>query len=76
MKLSENFNDERKVKGKQVLITSGVLHPCPLLSSWYFSYMPFSINFLGNKLPLLNIFNSSEEALLVTQGNSQSGDRG
>ena len=41
--------------GKRVLITSGVLHPCPLISNWYFSYMRFSINFLGNKSPLMTI---------------------
>ena len=29
--------------GKWVLITSGVLLSCPLLSSWYFCYMNFSI---------------------------------
>ena len=47
---------ERGVIGKQVLITSGVLHPCPLHSSnWYFSYMRFTINFQGNKLPLMTI---------------------
>ena len=58
--------------GKQVLVTSGVLHPCPFLSSWYFSYMHFSINFLGNKSPLMTIldfFRGGCACLLVTQGN-------
>ena len=41
--------------GKRVLITSGVLHPCLLLSSLYVSYVRFSINFLGNKPPLMTI---------------------
>ena len=47
---------ERGVIGKQVLITSGVLHPYPLHNSnWYFSYMRFTINFQGNRLPLMTI---------------------
>ena len=41
--------------GKQVLITSGVLHPCHLHSSWYFSYMRFSMNFQVDKSPLMTI---------------------
>ena len=46
---------ETRVMCKGVLITSGALHPCPLLSSWYFSYMRFSITFQGNKPPLMTI---------------------
>ena len=36
-----------------VLIISGVLNPCSLHDSWYFSYMHCSINFEGNKSPLM-----------------------
>ena len=53
--LDENVVDQLTI---QVIwrSTSGVLHPCPLLSSsWYFAYMCFSINFLGNKSPLMTI---------------------
>ena len=43
--------------GKRVLITLGVQHPCPLLSSWYFYYMRLRIPFQGNKSPLMTILN-------------------
>ena len=55
MYLENTGKRQRTVMGKQVLITSEVLHPCPLLSSWYSSYMHFSINFLGNKSSLMTI---------------------
>ena len=45
----------RRLMGKRVLMPLGVLHPCPLLSSWYCYYMHFSITFQGSKSPLMTI---------------------
>ena len=53
---------------KQVLTTSGVLHTCPLLSSWYFSYMSFNINFWGNKSPLMTILHLFRASLACYPG--------
>ena len=62
--------------GKRVLITSGVLHPCPLHISWYFSYMHFSMNFQGNKSPLMTIFDLFGGDPACYPGQQLSGVRG